>query len=188
MPLTGGTGKLRARAGRQGQRDTIASWTPSHAVLKALSRKQHKRSGSLATAGAEAVTAGWTGWTGHKDRQLALNRLDVMHRRLLDSYPPSSPHVQVQVRAQARPAQAHSSRSYDFLGTPIPTSQLNSKTPARHGPVCGVCTVPHLASQWSRLFNARWQLALASAGGPQACLSYLELRFNGRAKQGMGNG
>lgn len=45
------------------------------------------RSGSLATAGAEAVTTVWTGWAGDMDRQLALNRLDVMHRRPLDSYP-----------------------------------------------------------------------------------------------------
>lgn len=63
-----------------------ASWTPSHAALQAFFQYSI-RSGSLATAGAGAVTTAWTGWAGDMDRQLTLNRLDVMHRRPLDSYP-----------------------------------------------------------------------------------------------------
>lgn len=59
--------------------------TKPRCLRQALSRT--KSPARLATAGAEAIR---TGWTGYLDRQLALNRLDVMHRRLLDSYPPRS--------------------------------------------------------------------------------------------------
>lgn len=102
-----------------------ASWTPSHAVFQVLYSREW--SGSLETAGVEAVATVWTGWTGHMDRQLTLNRLDVMHRRLLDSYP--------QGPGPGPACTICQSRSYDCLGTPIPTSQLNSKTPARQRPV-----------------------------------------------------
>lgn len=59
------------------------------------------------------------GLGGHMDRQLTLNRLDVIHRRIFDSY----------LQAPGPACQSASSRSYDSPGMPIPTSQLNSKMP-----------------------------------------------------------
>lgn len=107
------------------------------------------------------------------------------------------PHPKPQVQIQAQ------YRSYDNLGMPIPTSQPNSKTPARHrllqaSPYAHGCTCGTTASPSSDQlvlpgpsFNARWQLALALASlarrfGVLCVLSHLGNGFiNGRAKQGM---
>lgn len=61
------------------------------------------------------------GLGGHMGRQLTLNRLDVMHRRLLDSY------LQGPGPGPGPACQLYQSRSYDSLGMPIPPSQLNTK-------------------------------------------------------------
>lgn len=137
-------------------------------------------------AGAEAVTTAWMGWAGDMDRQLTLNRLDVMHRRLLDSYS----YPQLAPRSRSRPGlhKPAQSRSYVCLGTPVATSQLNSKSPARHRPI-----------RWCMYVQCRTGLPMAppfqckvAAGIGESCsrvdkLSHLELgvvQWQGKARHG----